>query len=211
MSFSCLSHCTSLIISSHNVFPLLFLYIKAFIKRKCQGFTEGFWKVSFYAYFVQIIAGKQRETEAIKSHLVLKAQKSSAAVQSSFHLRKNKVNVSYWVLNCIHVLLFIVKKFTGHTVDADLGRPLGGAVQDALLDALHVLDVNHLGDAEQLPDLLKDLGLVPLADFHPVFHSHDDVLRPVLCSSLGAFLCRSWIGQREKGSYDEFQRVLHYF
>lgn len=84
MSFSCLSHCTSWIISSHNVFSLLFMYIKPFIKRKCQGFTEGFWKCSFYAYYVHLsmasrkstqvlIAGKQRETEAIKSDLVLKA------------------------------------------------------------------------------------------------------------------------------------------
>lgn len=205
MSFSCLSHCTSWIISSHNVFSLLFMYIKPFIKRKCQGFTEGFWKCSFYAYYVHLsmasrkstqvlIAGKQRETEAIKSDLVLKALLKDFC--STFKLSLCKLNVSYWVVNCIHVLLFIVKKFTGRTVDADLGRPLGGAVQDALLDALHVLDVNHLGDAEQLPDLLKDLRLVPLADLHPVFHSHDDVLRPVLCPGLGALLCRSWIGQR---------------
>ena len=73
ISFSCLSHCASVFLSSHSVFLLLCLYIKAFIKRKCQGFTEGFRKVRFYAYFVHLsmarrkstqvlIAGKQRET-----------------------------------------------------------------------------------------------------------------------------------------------------
>ncbi len=90
------------------------------------------------------------------------------------------------------VCFFILKlSFTERTVDGDLGRPLGGAVQDVLLDAFHVLDVDHLVDVKQLPDLLKDLRFVPLADLHPVLHSHDDVLRPVLCPSLGAFLGRS--------------------
>lgn len=79
----------------------------------------------------------------------------------------------------------------GRTVDGDLGRPLGRAVQDVLLDALHVLRVHHLGDVEDLPDLLKDLRLVPLADLHPVLHGHDDVLRPVFGAGLGALLGRS--------------------
>jgi len=80
---------------------------------------------------------------------------------------------------------------TGRTVDGDLGRPLGGAVQDALLHRLHVLDVDRLGDGEHLSDLLEDLRLVPLADLHPVLHGHDDVLRPVLRPRLGALLGRS--------------------
>lgn len=70
------------------------------------------------------------------------------------------------------------------TCDGDLGGPFGGAVQHALLDALHVLGVNHFRNDEHFPDLLKDLGLVSLADLHPVFHSHDDVLRPILCTRL---------------------------
>lgn len=60
-----------------------------------------------------------------------------------------------------------------------------------MLNVLHVLGVDHLGDVEHFTDLLKDLWLVPLADFHPVFHGHDDVLRPVLRPGLGALLGRS--------------------
>lgn len=60
-----------------------------------------------------------------------------------------------------------------------------------MLDALHVLDMYHLVDVKELPDLLKDLWLVPLADLHPVLHSHDDVLRPVLRPSLGTLLSGS--------------------
>lgn len=51
--------------------------------------------------------------------------------------------------------------------------------------------MDHLGDVEELSDLLKDLRLVPLADLHPVLHGHDDVLRPVLRPSLGTLLGRS--------------------
>ena len=93
----------------------------------------------------------------------------------------------------------------GRTVDGDLGRPLGGPVQDALLDALHVLSVDHLGDVEHPPDLLEDLRLVPLADLHPVLHGHDDVLRPVLRPRLGALLGRSW--RRQGGGGEQNVRV----
>lgn len=74
------------------------------------------------------------------------------------------------------------------TCNGDLGRPLGGAVQDALLDGLHVLAVDGLTNDKDLADKLKDLRLVPLPDLHPVFHGHDDVLRAVLSAVLGAFL-----------------------
>lgn len=74
------------------------------------------------------------------------------------------------------------------TCDGDLSRPLGGAVQDALLDSLHVLAVDGLANDKDLADKLKDLWLVPLPDLHPVFHGHDDVLRAVLSTVLGALL-----------------------
>lgn len=60
-----------------------------------------------------------------------------------------------------------------------------------MFDALHVLDVDHLGDVEDPPDLLEDLRLVPLADLHPVLHGHDDVLRPVLSPGLGTLFSSS--------------------
>ena len=87
---------------------------------------------------------------------------------------------------------FRVASWLERTVDGDLGRPLGGAVQDALLDALHVAGVDHLGDVEHPADLLEDLRLVPLAYLHPVLHGHDDVLRAVLRPRLGALLGRPW-------------------
>lgn len=74
------------------------------------------------------------------------------------------------------------------TSDADLGRPLGRAVQHALLDRLHLLRVCGLGHSEDFLDELEDLGLVALPDLHAVFEHHDDVLRPVLCPVLGALL-----------------------
>ena len=80
----------------------------------------------------------------------------------------------------------------GLTGDADLGRPLGGAVQHALLDLLHLGAVGGLVQSENLLDLLEDLGLVPLADLHAVLQDHDDVLRAVLRTVLGALLRRPW-------------------
>lgn len=74
------------------------------------------------------------------------------------------------------------------TGDADLGGPLGRAVQHALLDRLHLLRVRRLGHREDLLDELEDLGLVALPDLHAVLEHHDDVLRPVLRPVLGALL-----------------------
>lgn len=76
----------------------------------------------------------------------------------------------------------------GLTSDADLGRPLGCAVQHALLDRLHLLRMRGLGHGEDLLDELEDLGFVALPDLHAVLEHHDDVLRPVLCPVLGALL-----------------------
>ena len=80
----------------------------------------------------------------------------------------------------------------GLTGDADLGRPLGGAVQHALLDLLHLGAVGGLVQSEHLLDLLEDLRLVPLPDLHAVLQHHDDVLRAVLRAVLGALLRCSW-------------------
>lgn len=77
------------------------------------------------------------------------------------------------------------------TCDADLGRPLGGSVQHALLDLLHLRDVGGLEDGKYFLNELKDLRLVSLADLHAVLQNHDDVLRPVLCTVFGALLCCS--------------------
>lgn len=77
------------------------------------------------------------------------------------------------------------------TIDGDIGRPFGGAFQNTLLDALHVLRMYHFGDIENFPDLLKDLRLVPLTDLHPVFHSHDHVLCAIFSTRLGTLLCSS--------------------
>ena len=57
--------------------------------------------------------------------------------------------------------------------------------------------MDQFGDAKHLPDLVEDLGLVPLADLHAVLHGRDDVLCPVLTATAGALLCRSW-GKREQ-------------
>ena len=54
-----------------------------------------------------------------------------------------------------------------------------------------MLNVDQLGGVEDPPDLLEDLRLVPLTDLHPVLHGHDDVLRPVLGPSFGAFFSSS--------------------
>ena len=78
------------------------------------------------------------------------------------------------------------------TRDADLGRPFGGPVQDTLLHCLHLLRVRGLGDPKHLLDQLKYLRLVALPDLHAVLEHHDDILGPVLCSMLGALLCRPW-------------------
>lgn len=82
------------------------------------------------------------------------------------------------------------------TCDADLGWPLGGTIQDALLDSFHLLGVGSLGDSKDLLDQLKDLRFIALPDLHAIFQHHDDVLCPVFCSMLGTFLRRSWT-QRE--------------
>lgn len=76
----------------------------------------------------------------------------------------------------------------GLTSDADLGRPLGRAVQHALLDRLHLLRVRSLGHSENLLDELEDLRFVALPDLHAVLEHHDDVLRTVLSPVLGALL-----------------------
>lgn len=55
-----------------------------------------------------------------------------------------------------------------------------------------MLSVDHLRHVEHLPDFLKNLGLVSLTDLHSVLHGHDDVLRPVFCTGLGALLSCSW-------------------
>lgn len=84
------------------------------------------------------------------------------------------------------------------TCDADLSRPLGGAVQHALLDLLHVGDVRGLYHGKHLLDELEDLGFVPLADLHAVLENHDDVLGPVLRPVFGALLSGSWLGAEHK-------------
>ena len=78
------------------------------------------------------------------------------------------------------------------TSDGDLGGPLGGAVQDALFDGLHLLAVEGLVDAEHIPDDVEHLGLVPLPDLHAVLHGHDDVLGAVARTVLRALLSRAW-------------------
>ena len=74
------------------------------------------------------------------------------------------------------------------TCDGDLGRPLGGPVQDALFDGLHLLGVDGFADDKHFPDEFEDFRLVPLPDLHPVLHGHDDILGLVLSSVLGALL-----------------------
>lgn len=78
------------------------------------------------------------------------------------------------------------------TCDADLGRPLRGAVQHALLDLLHLGYMSSLDDAEHFLNELKDLWFVPLTDLHTVFKNHDNVLGSVLCAVFGALLSCSW-------------------
>jgi len=87
---------------------------------------------------------------------------------------------------------FRVQGLWGSTVDGDFSRPLGRSIQDDLLDVLHVLSVDLLGDAKHRPDLREDLRLVPLADLHAGLHGRDDVLRLILRATLGALLCCSW-------------------
>lgn len=79
------------------------------------------------------------------------------------------------------------------TCDADLGRPLRGAVEHTLLDLLHVGDVGGFDNGEDFLDEFEDLGFVPLADLHAVLKNHDDVLGSVLCAVFGALLCCSWL------------------
>lgn len=76
------------------------------------------------------------------------------------------------------------------TCDADFGGPFGRAVQHTLFDSLHLLCVGALGDGEDLLDQLEDLGLVALTDLHAVLQHHDDVLRAVFRTMLGALLRR---------------------
>lgn len=78
------------------------------------------------------------------------------------------------------------------TCDADLGRPLRGAVQHALLDLLHLGYMSSLDDGEHFLNELKDLWFVPLTDLHTVFKNHDNVLGSVLCAVFGALLSCSW-------------------
>lgn len=78
------------------------------------------------------------------------------------------------------------------TCDGDLRGPLGGAVQHALLDGLHLLSMNGFADDKNLPDELKDFWFVPLPDLHPVFHGHNNILSPVFSSVLGALLRSTW-------------------
>lgn len=85
---------------------------------------------------------------------------------------------------------------SARTCDADLGRPLRGTIEHALLDLLHVRDVRGLHDGEHLLNEFKDLGFVPLADLHAVLKDHDDVLGSVLCAVLGALLGSSWLGAK---------------
>lgn len=77
------------------------------------------------------------------------------------------------------------------TCDGDLGRPLGGAVQDALFDGLHLLSVDSFTDDKDFPDQFKDLWFVPLSDLHPVLHGHDDVLGLVFRSVFRTLLSRT--------------------
>lgn len=77
------------------------------------------------------------------------------------------------------------------TCDADLGRPFGRAVEDALFDLLHVGYMGGFWHAKHVLDQLENLWLVPLSDLHAVLQDHDDVLGPILGSVLGAFLCSS--------------------
>lgn len=87
------------------------------------------------------------------------------------------------------------------TRDTDLGRPFGGAIQDTLLDSLHLLCMRGLGDSKDLLNQLKDLGLIALTNLHAVLQHHDDILCPVLCSVLGTFLSRSCVQARNKNDY----------
>lgn len=74
------------------------------------------------------------------------------------------------------------------TCDGDLGRPLGGAVEDTLLDGLHLLSMNGFADDKHLPDEFEDLWFVPFPDLHPVLHGHNNILSAVFSSMLGALL-----------------------
>ena len=47
-------------------------------------------------------------------------------------------------------------------------------------------------DICDLPDQIKDLGLLLLPVLHPLLHGDDDGVGLVIRSVLGAFLCRSW-------------------
>lgn len=74
------------------------------------------------------------------------------------------------------------------TGDGDLGGPLGGPVQHALLDGLHLLRMDGFTDDKDLPDEIEDFRFVPFPDLHPVLHGHNDVLSAVLSAVLGALL-----------------------
>lgn len=185
-------------ISSHFVTRKLGLCLREdmYFNTNVSGFTlSRFLKKKVFVLFcsvskarrvkvVKVIIAAKLDTEEVKRDFISDERRessSSSYLSSKTYLLQLKTN---WIEP------FQSETCAGRTVDGDLGRPLGGAVQDALLDALHVLRVDHLGDVEQLPDLLEDLWLVPLANLHPVLHSHDDVLRPVLRPRLGALLGR---------------------